>query len=114
MPSLHTAWALLIWFNAQPLPVRLRRGLRLFVIMTLWATMGLEEHWFMDLVVGVPLAVAIQSRAGARRRQRDAAGSTRSCAALTAAWLIGFRTGDTLLRLPMPVAWLAVVATVCR
>ena len=61
MPSLHTIWALLIWFNVGSLSARLRIGLRAFVILTLWAVMGLDDtHWLTDVVVGVPLAVAVQ------------------------------------------------------
>jgi hypothetical protein len=112
MPSLHTVWALLIWFNAQARPVAVRRTLRLFVIMTLWAAMGLEEHWLMDIIVAVPLAVAIQFAlvpdAPGGRRWAEVVG----CGMMTAVWLIGFRMANPLLALPMVAAWAAVVATV--
>ena len=112
MPSLHTIWALLIWFNAQTLPVAWRRALRVFAVMNLWAAMGLDDtHWLMDIVVSVPIAVAIQAAfvIGVRRTWIDVA----TCATLTAMWLIGFRAGVPLLSLPATVAWMAVAVTVC-
>jgi hypothetical protein len=113
MPSLHTVWALLIWFNAQTLPNAYRRAVRLFVVMNLWAAMGLDDtHWFMDVVVGVPLAVAVQSAVVRDEHDGRRWADAMACAALTAIWLIGFRTADPLLRMPTAVAWLGVVATV--
>jgi hypothetical protein len=113
MPSLHAVWALLLWFNAEPLAVRWRRALRVFAVMNIWAAMGPGEHWMMDLVVAVPIAVAIQltfvDRPFALRRLVDVA----SCVALAAMWLIGFRLGAPLLSVPAGVAWMMAAATVC-
>jgi PAP2 superfamily protein len=115
MPSLHTVWALLIWFNAQSVRPSWRWGFRLFVVMTFWAVMGLDDtHWLMDMVVAVPLAVALQS-AIVSRPLEDAGQkwtTVACCLALTAAWLIGLRASTLLLRLPAAGAWTAVVATV--
>jgi hypothetical protein len=113
MPSLHTVWALLIWFNAGSLPSALRRGLRLFVLMNLWAAMGLQEHWIMDIVVACPLAVAIQfavvgNERGSRRWMDVAA-----CATVMGIWLLGFRSATRLLQMPAVLAWMAVAITVC-
>lgn len=115
MPSLHTIWALLIWFNAQSLRRGVKRALRVFVLLTLWAVMGLTDtHWFMDVVVGVPLAVAIQ--AALVSRAAETAGRTWStvvgCLTLTLAWLWGLRSGVPLLNLPPVLAWAAVVVTI--
>jgi len=111
MPSLHAVWALLLWFNAETLSVASRRALRVFAVMNMWAAMGPGEHWVMDLVVAVPIAVAIQSACviGSQRMWIDVT----SCAALTAVWLIGFRAGVPLLNAPTAVAWMAVAVTVC-
>jgi PAP2 superfamily protein len=114
MPSLHTIWGLLIWFNAARVPVPLRRALRAFVILTMWAVLSPQgDHWFMDVVASVPLAVAVQSaflshgfESAARRRTTALA-----CAGLTAAWLAGFKSGLPLLAMPPVLAWAAVVGT---
>ena len=115
MPSLHTIWALLIWFNLGPLSARLRAVLKAFVVLTLWAVMGLDDtHWLTDVIVAVPLAVALQSAfvpapgVAARRLWTTAT----ACAALTLVWLVALRTGTPLLNFPPLLAWIAVVVTV--
>ena len=67
----------------------------------------------MDVVVSVPVAVAIQSaflshgfEAAQRRRT-----TVLVCAALTATWLLGFKAGQPLLSLPSVLAWGAVLGT---
>jgi hypothetical protein len=115
MPSLHTIWALLIWFSTSGVPAPLRRGLRAFVLLTLWAVLSpVGFHWLMDVVVSVPLAVAIHEalvpsgNEEARRRWKTVA----VCSVVTLMWLAGFRTGY-VLNLPPTAAWMAVLATVC-
>src|SRR4029453_14819338 len=62
MPSLHGAWAMLIWFNARPLDAMRRRLLRTFAAANLFATMGLRDtHWLTDLVVPLPMTIGIQA-----------------------------------------------------
>lgn len=116
MPSLHAIWALLIWFNLESLPAGLKGALRAFVILTLWAAMGPDgAHWLMDVVVGVPLAVAVQSafvssRSGAPRHTWT---TVTICVALAAGWILAFRLGAPILDMPAGLAWMAVVITVC-
>ncbi|HWR36360.1 MAG TPA: phosphatase PAP2 family protein [Clostridia bacterium] len=61
MPSLHTTWALMIWYELrlQSLPVRL--GSDLFLLFTVIATLGFGEHYFIDLLVAVPFVAIIES-----------------------------------------------------
>jgi PAP2 superfamily len=115
MPSLHTIWALLIWFSANGVAVGVRRALRAFVLLTLWAVLSPEgSHWLIDVIVSVPLAVAIHAaflpighEDPTRRRVTIGA-----CGLLTAVWLLGLRSG-ILLDLPPAAAWMAVLGTVC-
>jgi hypothetical protein len=115
MPSLHAAWALLIWFNAAGLERGVRHGLRAFAALMLWATMGLEDtHWLMDLVVSVPLTVGVHRVVGAMhdKQQRTARYLDAAvCAIIVAAWMIGFRTG-VLQIFTSFMAWAAVTVTV--
>ena len=90
-------------------------SLKAFVILTLWAVMGLDDtHWLTDVVVGVPLAVAVQSAfvpspgvAPARRWT-----TVMACAVLTLLWLVAIRAGSPLLDLPPTLAWIIVLGTV--
>src|SRR5580698_4350108 len=75
MPSLHTAWVLLVWWNSKGLARWIRAIAMLFVILTIMATLGTGEHYFIDLVVAFPFALMVQAactysqpfRSGARR-----------------------------------------------
>lgn len=61
MPSLHLTWVLLIWFNCRPFS-RLARSLAFtLVLITVFDTLGTGEHYFIDLVVAFPFAVAVQA-----------------------------------------------------
>jgi hypothetical protein len=75
MPSLHTAWVLLVWWNSKGLARWIRAVAMLFVILTVMATLGTGEHYLVDLVVAFPFALMVQAacsyslpfRSGARR-----------------------------------------------
>jgi len=112
MPSLHTVWALLILWNAARLGWRWRLPLTLFAALNVWAAIGHYQHWFIDLVVAVPLATALQAaivdaRPGAARRRAVAAAG----AVIGLSWIVALRTG-LLLGTPSWLAWLLVVLTV--
>lgn len=50
----------MIWLAAAGAPPWLRRTLRLFAALYIAATMGAEDaHWITDLVVAVPMTVAV-------------------------------------------------------
>ena len=57
MPSLHVAWVLMLswWTYRQRRWVRVAAGL--FLFLTLLATLGLGEHYLIDLIVAVPVAL---------------------------------------------------------
>jgi hypothetical protein len=58
MPSLHMAWAMALWFGACDLPPLARAGFALVVLGNALATLGLGEHYLIDLVVALPFALA--------------------------------------------------------
>lgn len=57
IPSLHMGWVLLTWWYSRGLATLERIIVMLFVIFTFCATMGLGEHYFIDLVVAFPFAL---------------------------------------------------------
>lgn len=61
IPSLHMAWVLLIWWYSRGLSWWTRAIAFLFLIFTAAATIGTGEHYFVDLVVGFPFAVFMES-----------------------------------------------------
>jgi hypothetical protein len=61
MPSLHTAWALLLWWHARPLGRGLRCGAAVWLIFTVLATLGFGAHYAFDVVVAFPSALACRA-----------------------------------------------------
>ena len=61
IPSLHMSWVLLAWWFARGLSPWRRVLAALFVLFTILSTMGLGEHYFVDLVAAVPFSLFIKS-----------------------------------------------------
>jgi hypothetical protein len=59
IPSLHMAWVLLVWWSSRTLSYWIRSIAFVFLAFTTVATMGLGEHYFIDLVVAFPFALMI-------------------------------------------------------
>ncbi len=60
-PSLHLGWALLTWWYSEGLSRRARVGSFIFLVGTVIATLGLGEHYFIDLVAAFPFALIIHA-----------------------------------------------------
>jgi len=111
MPSVQFATALLIWWNAAGLARGWRWLATLTLVLTFLATLGFGQHYFVDLVVAVPFAVAVQSFA---LRIRSWASHERRAAfwggvSLTVCWIVALRTG--VFTNAQALSWCAVVAT---
>jgi hypothetical protein len=59
MPSLHLTWVALTWYFAPDRPSWLRPALAVFFAITVVATLGLGQHFIVDLFAAVPYMVAI-------------------------------------------------------
>ena len=56
MPSMHFTWALLFWWYSRG---RVRKLMAVFAWVTAAATLGLGQHYWIDLVAAVPFTVAV-------------------------------------------------------
>jgi hypothetical protein len=106
MPSLHVSSALLIWWSASRWRWASRTAFG-YLVLTILATMGLGEHYLIDLVVAVPYALFIQSLGVPEARQKVV------CAGvglgLTAFWLLSIRYSFATLA---SSTWLLVILAV--
>jgi PAP2 superfamily len=73
MPSLHMGWVLLAWWYSRGLSVWERGIAMAFVLFTVIATMGIGEHYSIDLVVAFPFAVFLQGLCALGLRWNDRA-----------------------------------------
>ncbi len=61
MPSLHFAWALLLWINI-PRKLKYARGaFAIYTFLMVIATLGSGEHYFADLVAALPFVCLVQA-----------------------------------------------------
>lgn len=114
MPSLHATWAFLLLLTAWQQGPAARTFAVIFVAGTLFSTLGLGEHYAIDLVVAVPFALAIDGIASLMCRARTNRWPVR-CAVvglgMTLGWLIVIRYATEPLRSFPALATLLVLAT---
>jgi hypothetical protein len=113
-PSLHLGWALLTLWYSERLSLGARLTMAIFFIGTVFATLGLGEHYFVDLVAAFPFALMIQAAcamnvplANARRMVPLLAGF-----GLMLGWVILLRWGLALAWMNPVIPWLLVTGTV--
>jgi hypothetical protein len=99
MPSLHTAWALLLWWHSRSLGRWWQLAGGVFVGFTILATLGFGAHYAFDVVVAFPSTLACRAaclstspEATSRRHWTVVWGVL-----LTATWLVLLRHGLWLL-----------------
>lgn len=113
MPSLHFASVLLAYWHARPYGRWARAVAAVFVIGTVLATLGLGEHYFVDLVVAMPFTLALHAACmpgwpNMRRVRRDAfLGS----ASLVAIWYLLLFVGIPFLLISPVIAWTLTLGT---
>jgi hypothetical protein len=113
-PSLHLAWALLIYWYAEGLSRWTKVVFFLFVLGTVCATLALGEHYFIDLVTAFPFALMIQAACALNLPFSDA----RRLVPLTfgalmmVAWMVLLRWGLPLVWISPIVPWLLVAGTI--
>ena len=117
MPSLHVGWAVLLYWNSRKFPVVLRSAVLVFLIFTVFATLGSGQHYLVDLVGGLPFALTVQAVACLAFRDQSPATKVRLLTAtsaglaLTLTWLAIVRFGvQVALKSPV-IPWILVLAT---
>lgn len=93
MPSLHTAWTVVIFVHTRREPLPVRAFGTFWTVCTIIATLGLGWHYGVDLVAGAVFALTIESlvRDPERGWDRTRWGLVIGGFALHAAMLLSFR-----------------------
>ena len=111
MPSMHISWAALVFLYTRGFPMWARFYAGAFALLTACATLGLGEHYLMDLVVAAPLVLLVRALCATRLSRADGA-RLRSAAAglaLLAFWIAAIRIG---LSFAPPMALILIALTV--
>jgi len=114
IPSLHMAWVLLIWWYSRGLSWWVRVTALLFLIFTVAATIGTGEHYFVDLVVGVPFAVFVEGLCSFDLSWSDRGKLTAIGWGFTTtiAWLALLRFENPLFWISPIIPWGLILATI--
>ena len=114
MPSMHFGWALLMWMHAS----FLGRGLRaLFAVLAglmFLATLGLGQHYLVDLMAAPPAIVALQAlcATGLGWASRERLRALVWGGLLTLGWIAAVRYGLGLFEAVPGLTWAAIAGTV--
>jgi PAP2 superfamily len=113
-PSLHMAWALLAWWCGKGLSRWTRTFLALVLGGTVLATLGLGEHYFVDLVAAFPFALMVRAGTaeGIPLSDRQRFHIFVSGALWMAAWVVLLRFGMGIMRTSPLVPWALVACTI--
>ncbi len=107
LPSLHTAWVVCLWRHSLPCTRRIRWLITFWVICTLAGTLGLGEHYLVDLLVGFAFAsftgglCAINLSIKQPARYMAIVGGALICIG----WYLLINFGLELLRISPFIAW---------
>jgi hypothetical protein len=113
IPSLHMAWVVLLFWNTKGFSRAVRIFMAVYVALTAVATLGIGEHYFVDLVAGLPFALFVQAAVwpGDKPTLRVRASAVASGLGLTLAWLLLARFGVKWMLVSPVLPWALVTAT---
>ncbi|MGA8153882.1 MAG: phosphatase PAP2 family protein [Terriglobales bacterium] len=113
IPSLHLAWVLLLYWNTKSLSRFLRVFMAIYLALTIVSTLGTGEHYFVDLVAGVPFAFFVQSVVSPETKPEASKRAIVAGAglALTLSWLLLVRFGARWMLVSPALPWGLVAVT---
>jgi hypothetical protein len=113
-PSLHMAWALLAWWYSKGLSSWARSFFFMFVALTVLATLGLGEHYFIDLVAAFPFALLVEALFALQVPifDRRRAVPLLSSLAMMLAWITLLRCGLPAVFISPLIPWMLIICTV--
>jgi hypothetical protein len=113
-PSLHLAWAVLACWYAAGLSRWTKLFLLIFLAGTTLATLGLGEHYFIDLIAAFPFALMIRAGCALHtpRRDRRRLMPLLSGTLLLLGWVALLRFGLKIVWVSKLVPWTLVGCTI--
>jgi len=105
---MHMVAAILVLWAALPLGAWWRALASLVLALTVLTTIGTGQHYLVDLVAALPLAVAAEASVGRRSGWKRRVGLS---LALLVAWVAALRWAALLFVIVPGFTWTAIVAT---
>jgi PAP2 superfamily len=113
IPSLHMAWVLLIYWSVRESSRWWRFFLMGYALLTVVATLGTGEHYFVDLVASLPFALAVYAAVcpDGKPALMSRLSVVASGLGLTLGWLLLVRFGTRWMLLSPFLPWTLSVIT---
>jgi spermidine synthase len=113
MPSMHFGWALLMWMHASFIGRVAGAFFAVLAGLMFLATLGLGQHYLVDLAASPPAIVAMQAlcATGLGWASRERLRALTVGALLTLAWILAVRYGIALFEAVPGLTWIAIAAT---
>jgi PAP2 superfamily len=113
IPSLHMAWVVLLFWNTKGLSRALRIFMAVYLALTVVSTLGTGEHYFVDLIAGVPFALFVQAVVWSGRKPNLSVRATAAASGLglTLAWMLLVRFGAKWMLISPILPWALLIAT---
>jgi hypothetical protein len=105
IPSLHMTWVLLLWWSCRPFPRWARIAALLYLLVTFVATMGIGEHYLVDLVTAAPFALMVEALCQSSIPLRTRLLPLFAGLALTFMWLALVRFGIPFVQKSSVIPW---------
>jgi hypothetical protein len=103
MPSLHTAWALVVWWCSMGRKPITQALFALYTFFTLLYTLS-SGHYFVDMIVAVPFTVLIYGLTFSTAKPRPVPELALS-AAMFVSWLVFLRFGEPVYQSSPAISW---------
>jgi hypothetical protein len=107
------AWAVLLFWNTKGFSRAIRIFMFVFLLLTMVAAIGVGEHYFVDLVAGLPFALFVQAVVwpGEKPAFSQRAITAATGLGLTLAWMLLVRFGAQWMLISPILPWALIVAT---
>ncbi len=114
IPSLHMAWVVLLFWSSRGFSRALRMFLGVYLALTVISTLGTGEHYFVDLVAGLPFALFIWALVspGINVTWLRRALTTATGLGMTLGWLLLVRFAARAMLVSPILPWTLVAVTI--
>ena len=114
IPSMHFGWTFIMWLISLNYKRVVRLAFGLLLILNIMATLGLGEHYLVDLITAIPfmLFVFAISRKPLIEDDQRRVHAFITGFVLTVLWCVYIRTGHEIFSAVPGMSWLLVVATI--
>jgi hypothetical protein len=114
IPSLHMAWVVLLYWSTKGFARNLRIFLAVYLALTVVSTLGTGEHYFIDLIAGLPFALFVQALVSPGIKASFSRRATAACSGLTItfAWLLLVRFAPKSMLVSPVLPWTLIGLTI--